>query len=284
MNNTIRTYYVVAGTLLAILLLSSCSELKSDLPSASNTGLNVHPSGWLTTASGEFHGKYVQANGFQISSCQKCHGSQYTGGTVGVSCVTCHYQSSPAENCTACHGTPSVNPAPPRNLKGDTLRSAAGVGAHQVHLLGGSKSLSLPCNACHVVPTTLLSTGHLDNSTGAEVRFDTQRLVGSGQSYTSATGTCANTYCHGNFPNGNATNTVVWTDVSGNGATCGTCHGDKNLSDPEDRARPKTISAGGTHPDKGAFGTTKCANCHGSVVDASLNIIDRSKHIDGRIN
>jgi predicted CxxxxCH...CXXCH cytochrome family protein len=283
MNKMTRTYCAIAGTLVFLLTLSSCSELKSDLPSASNSGLNVHPSGWLTTASGEFHGKYVQANGYQLSSCQKCHATQYTGGASGVSCVTCHYPSSSAENCTACHGTSGVNPAPPRDLAGDTMRTVRGVGAHQAHLTGGSFSLSLSCDACHVIPATLLSAGHLDNSIGAEVRFDPQGIVGTGQTYTPSAGTCASTYCHGNFPNGNSV-TVSWTDATSAAAACGTCHGDKNLTDPEDRARPKTVSAGGTHPNKGAFGTTSCANCHGSVVNASLVFVDKSKHIDGRIN
>jgi len=265
-------------------LLSSCADVKSDLPAASAGSLKIHPDAWLTKSSSDFHGNEVRRQGWSLSSCVTCHGAKLDGGTSGISCTKCHYASSTAENCTSCHGTAGINAAPPLDLSGASARTARGVGAHQVHLAGGTWSAKVQCNTCHVVPATVIASGHLDGVSGAEIQFDTLRFPGANQAYSSTNGTCANTYCHGNFPNGNTTNTVSWTDVTGAGAACGTCHGDKNLTDPEDRARPRTVSQGGTHPDKGAFGTTKCANCHGFVVDANLNFVDKSRHINGLIN
>lgn len=267
-----------------VVLVSSCSDLKSDLPAASTGALKVHSDGWLTKASSDFHGKEIKAQGWSLKGCAACHGSAFNGGTSGASCFKCHYASSAAENCMSCHGTSGVNAAPPVDLSGNTARTVRGVGAHQAHAVTGSFSAGVPCSSCHVVPATVVSAVHLDGVSGAEVRFDLVKFPGASQAYDATGGTCANTYCHGNFVNGNQVNTMSWTDVSGTGAVCGTCHGDKNLADPEDRARPKTISQGGTHPNKGAFGTTKCSNCHGNVVDANLNFVDKSKHVDGKIN
>jgi predicted CxxxxCH...CXXCH cytochrome family protein len=259
--------------------------LKTDLPVASTGALKVHPDGWLTKASTGFHGKEIQRQSWSLKGCIACHGASYNGGTSGVSCLTCHYTTSAAENCTACHGTSGVNAAPPFDLSGNTARTARGVGAHQVHLAGGTWSARVQCNACHVVPTTVIASGHLDGVAGAEVRLDTVTFRAVGQQYEFwSTGRCDNTYCHGNFTNGKGLISMLWTDVTGTSAACGTCHGDTTLADPEDRARPKTISQGGTHPNKGAFGTTKCSNCHGNVVDANLNFVDKSKHVDGQIN
>ena len=264
-------------------LLTSCSDLKSDLPQASTGALTVHPDGWATPATANFHGQAIRQVNWDLRECRTCHGNRYDGGTSNVSCLKCHTGAAGPEDCSTCHGS-SNNPAPPRGLSSDTARTVRGVGAHQIHLTGGTISSRVACNACHLVPTILASSGHVDNSISAEVRFDTATFAGANQSYNSVAGTCASSYCHGNFPNGNSANAVSWTDVSGNGAKCGTCHGDVAQSDPEDRARPKTVSQGGTHPDKGAFGTTKCANCHGFVVDANLNFVDKAKHINGQIN
>ncbi len=83
--------------------------------------------------------------------------------------------------------------------------------------------------------------------------------------------TCANTYCHGYFKNGNLENEPVWNDSTT--SQCGSCHGDG--SNP----LPKRQSEGGTHP-----GNSNCYQCHGGVVDENLNIIDPVKHIDGLLN
>ena len=283
-TRTTFSILLVVSLFSIVVLVSSCSELKSDLPGGTTGTLTVHPAGWLTKASSDFHGKEIRRQAFSLQGCVACHGAAYNGGTSGVSCLTCHYASSPAENCTSCHGASGVNAAPPTDISGNTARTSRGVGVHQAHVSAGSFSNGVPCSACHAVPSTVVNRAHLDGVAGAELVFDLMKFPGSGQTYDAGSGTCANTYCHGNFANGNGNSTMSWTDVSGNAARCGTCHGNAALTDPEDKARPKTVSQGGTHPDKGAFGTTKCANCHGYVVDANLNFVDKSKHVNGQID
>jgi predicted CxxxxCH...CXXCH cytochrome family protein len=92
--------------------------------------------------------------------------------------------------------------------------------------------------------------------------------------YDSALLQCSNTYCHGNFKNANPAFSPSWTDTTAAATACGTCHGDTSKPTLAERARP-----GGSHPV-----STNCVGCHGAVVDASLKIIDKAKHMNGKLN
>jgi predicted CxxxxCH...CXXCH cytochrome family protein len=99
-------------------------------------------------------------------------------------------------------------------------------------------------------------------------------------SYNHATGFCSNSYCHGSWvlPRASSSYAFIFTDsvMSGNNyqprwnngtgdAACGTCHGL-----PPAGHSAATLSA--------------CANCHTGVVNSSGSIIDKTKHINGKIN
>jgi predicted CxxxxCH...CXXCH cytochrome family protein len=109
--------------------------------------------------------------------------------------------------------------------------------------------------------------------------LSSKSTAGFTPSYSTATGTCSNIYCHGNFRNGNPTNVVVWNVFTSASAACGTCHGNPNRPTLAERALPKTPAEGGTHPN-----VLACASCHGDVVNANLQIISVTKHINGKIN
>lgn len=278
----------LSGVLLALVLafgLTGCSELKTDLPAPSTGELKVHPDGWTTPASVNFHGMEIRSQGWDMKRCQTCHGSRYDGGIAQTSCLTCHTKAGGPENCATCHGT--VNPAPPRDLSGNTARTARAVGAHQLHLLGGVISRNAACTECHAVPSSVSSPGHIDAAgvaTPADILFAGSYLPQPtpAPSYNPQTLKCSNTYCHGNFRNGNNF-APVWNDVSGTQAACGTCHGDVTKPTLAERALPKTTAQGGTHPVYN-FATTPCSRCHEEVVDASMKIINTNKHINGKIS
>jgi predicted CxxxxCH...CXXCH cytochrome family protein len=97
--------------------------------------------------------------------------------------------------------------------------------------------------------------------------------------YNAQTVTCSNNYCHGNFKNGNPTNAMVWNVYTAASTACGTCHGNPGKPTLAERALPKTPAEGGTHPN-----VLACASCHGDVVNASLQIIDVTKHVNGKLN
>jgi predicted CxxxxCH...CXXCH cytochrome family protein len=250
--------------------------------------IGVHREGIVDPVSDNFHGKYIKNNNWEMRTCQPCHGEKYAGGLVSPTCNDCHTYLGGPENCTTCHGGSTSN-APPKDLNGNTSTSERGVGAHQAHLQENSIGKMLRCTECHNVPGGVYTPGHIDSDNRAEVVMNNPlaNLLTNDPStseydpslplfepdplYNSSTLSCSNTYCHGNFKNGNLNNIVVWTDPAS--AECGTCHG--NATSP----LPKTNSEGGSHP-----GSTNCSICHSGVVDADLNIINPSKHIDGLLN
>ncbi len=64
--------------------LGDCSVCHTDGRTGENPHVaSPHPEGWKHD-----HGNYVEHNGY--TSCATCHGSDYRGGTSGVSCYQCH--------------------------------------------------------------------------------------------------------------------------------------------------------------------------------------------------
>jgi predicted CxxxxCH...CXXCH cytochrome family protein len=219
--------------------------------------------------------------------CQNCHGPDYSGGLVNESCLNCHVYTQGPENCTTCHGSLNSN-APPKDLEGNTSPSEPGVGTHQNHLRLNTFGKAVLCSECHNVPGSLFTPGHIDTDRPAEVVFNgavgitvtneptTSEYDASLPLYVPNPAlnyndlTCANTYCHGYFKNGNLDNQPVWNDPST--SQCGSCHGDG--SNPLPKRAPE-----GTHPSN-----ANCYQCHGGVVDENMNIINPAKHIDGLLN
>ncbi|MFZ4619408.1 MAG: CxxxxCH/CxxCH domain c-type cytochrome [Bacteroidota bacterium] len=258
----------------AVLLLSSCSTRKEE-KIITEPSISVHGVGFKDPASSNFHAKYIQSKNYDLQLCKSCHGADFSGGTTGQSCNTCHNKPNGPENCTTCHG--SVNAAPPKDLSGNVSTASRGVGAHQKHLIAGTFAAAVTCNECHKVPAKLSDAGHIDASANAEVKFDTTSVFyKANASYTSSNVSCANTYCHGNFNGGN-TQTMVWTNNTGTAAQCGTCHGNVNGATLKEKAFP--VSG-----HNAATVASNCGTCHAAVVDASLNFVDASRHINGQIN
>ncbi|NWF89240.1 MAG: hypothetical protein HXY50_07215 [Ignavibacteriaceae bacterium] len=250
--------------------------------------INVHKIGILTPTSPDFHGKFLAANNWNLPDCKQCHGSNYSGGSISSSCLTCHSQPAGPEACNTCHGDFS-NPsktAPPQDLSGNTSTTFKGVGAHDKHLNTNSLGKTIECETCHTVPNSLTSSGHLDGNLPAEVNFTGLAIFNAAgnANYSSSTITCANTYCHGNFEFNKsdallanqfaysadkmigANKSVVWNKVDGTEAVCGSCHGLPPIG----------------HTNFGGLNT--CVNCHMGVVNAQGQIINQQKHINGEKN
>ena len=244
------------------------------------------------------HTGYLYANLYPLDGCKTCHGSTYAGGNAQTSCMTsgCHVEPGGAarspEACNTCHGaftalsTVLTNSAPPTSVQGDTARTVRGVGAHAAHF-GGFLGKELKCQECHAVPATLTQAGHINTALPAEVVMNDTlaRLVtGDGTLHPAPAWngtTCGNTYCHGTWKLRKATSSYAfvynaadsvmvggafspsWTGGSAE-AACGTCHG----------LPPQGHSA--------AFGA--CSNCHSDVVNASMEIINPARHMNGKIN
>lgn len=284
MSNTMkRIFYLLA--IFCITVFFGCSDLQEDI-SSTPALFGPHGKGINTPGSSEFHGQLIKSVNYNLSSCQQCHAKNYSGGNASGSCYSCHTSAAGPEACNTCHGV-FANPnltAPPRDLSGNLSDTVRGVGAHDLHLFDAKLGKTLACVECHKIPSTLFANGHIDNTPNAEVTFGQLSSSGlSAPSYNISEISCSGTYCHGNFvsykdsstmkdvyiaPTMTGNNTkVIWNKVDGSQLVCGTsCH-----------SLPPTGHR--TYSSNSA-----CAICHGSVIDASLKIIDKTKHINGKVD
>jgi predicted CxxxxCH...CXXCH cytochrome family protein len=218
------------------------------------------------------------------STCGSCHGAPPPPPhPANTACATCHptmeigsltfrdpashingkvdvVDAGATGGCTSCHGSGN-SAAPPKDLSGDTLPTAAGVGAHTAHLATSTWRRTMPCSSCHVVPLTRDAPGHIDGDNKAELKFDTLNPAGA---YTQATSTCTNLYCHSNG-RGN-TGTVSWVTPGKLG--CTSCHTTNGVNMSGDHR---------LHINQGL----KCSQCHADVVNAAMTIINASLHVNG---
>ncbi|MEI7892112.1 MAG: CxxxxCH/CxxCH domain-containing protein [Myxococcales bacterium] len=163
-----------------------------------------------------------------------------------------------------CHGN-GKTPAPPIDLDGHTASSFPGVGAHLTHLSASDTHLAIPCESCHVVPTSLEVPGHLDHPRPATVTFGGLALAeGRVPTYDSPLGRCSNTYCHSGAPTWSSwSSTAVWTQPRSSIEACGSsCHG----SPP-----------GGKHPSSNA-----CERCH-ETAGPGQTIANKALHLNGKL-
>ena len=258
-----------------MIIYHGCSELKDDLVMSPELG--IHPAGWLTESSDHFHGKIIAYNKWSFENCKMCHGSNYRGGNSGKDCYKCHIRGP--EACNLCHGGPTTI-YPPKALNGDTAISFIGVGVHNMHLTMDSTiryAAKVECNECHIQITSFSDSNHIGNNPDgiAEIVFGTlaktQTTVIPNPTWNRTTKTCSEVYCHGDFKNGNMNTAPIWTDP--NSVVCGSCHGNPNNGNP----RPK-----GTHPT--GYNINDCYTCHGSVINQSGQIINKTLHVNGVIN
>ncbi|MFC2085784.1 cytochrome c3 family protein [Bacteroidota bacterium] len=247
-----------------------------------------HPENFKFPSQENFHGKTVaQVAHYDLSECQGCHGEDYAGNGFEVkNCLTCHTKPDGPEDCQTCHGSQATNAGPPRGLMRTTDTALPGIGAHQYHLADSTISTiyRLECSNCHITPETYDAPGHIDDfPPRAEVVFGPLATHDGRLNpvYDFGANTCGSTYCHGGFvyklsesenPRGYADSTIEgnnltmsWTEISQGPALCTSCHSIPPTGHIE--AEPN-----------------ECWRCHSAVVDADLNIIDPSLHVNGEPN
>ncbi len=289
-----KTLLLILISIFSFMFFFACSDVKENIPVVESNG--VHAEGIKNPNSLNFHGKLIQANNWDLKECQSCHAANYAGGIAEATCLTCHNEPSGPEACNTCHGDFS-NPdriAPPADLVGNTSTTAKGVGAHDVHLYTNSIGQVIGCFECHeraTVPAGQnFASAHI-NGLPAEMKFGNFANLNGGAEYDYDGLKCNNTYCHGNFEFKRSESTSqfaytdsvmvgnnyspIWNKVDGTQAACGTCHGQYDASN-----NLVSVAPVGHTP----FPLNSCANCHPGVVDASGNIIDKLKHINGEKN
>lgn len=260
-----------------MVLVYGCSEVKKDL--AVSPSPELHPSGWIDPSSADFHGAWFSGNDWNLNGCKSCHGGDYSGGTSGVSCNTCH--TGGPEACNTCHGN-NNHIYPPLALNGASQNTDRGVGSHVKHMITDSTkrfSKVVPCIECHLAVSSFSDPNHIikDRKNAAGVVFGTlANTVTEGitpnPQWDQNQQTCSSVYCHGMFKNGNNSAAPVFNDPSS--VVCGSCHGN-----------PTTGSAlpGGTHPSLYPS-ITQCWLCHGGVMNSNGTFKDRTRHVNGIVD
>jgi len=241
--------FLLAGLLaLSSSIVVACS---TDRP-APDAPTGEHPTGWADKASPDFHAKWIAANKFPLSRCQQCHGSDFGGGAVSVSCSqsgSCHTQGPPTA-CTTCHG---INGTP-----------RPGTGAHQAHIPY--------CDTCHQVPTSSEVEKHASQDVSTLIHFAGLAVTGGRTpTWDRTVGKCANTYCHGALSpqwtdpaqiqcnschDAPPANHARWSRLTGTTDSCTTCH--PGPKDPRHRNGQVDLLPG-----------LGCTTCHGSADHAN---------------
>ena len=248
---------------LILFFISDCSKLQKDLPiQPPASAVQAHQSDWLDSQATNFHGNYIRQHQWDLTSCQQCHGDDYAGGISESSCNTCHTKTP--EGCTTCHGgVDNTTGAPPKDLQGNKATTFKGVGAHTIHLAGGALSNGFGCKECHKKVENFNDANHIGSELlPAEIEWGELAKEDDAAPAWDGVQTCQNVYCHGEFKFGNKDNNPSWIKVDGTQASCGSCHG---------------LPPAAPHP-----AVAQCYFCHASVVNASLEIIDKDKHINGK--
>jgi predicted CxxxxCH...CXXCH cytochrome family protein len=220
----------------------------------------------------------------------------WSGGASQAACGTCHAIPPPdhkSARCGACHPRVANDAA---QIVDDSLhvdgkvslgddsgtcqachQDATLSGAHASHLQARHELRGpLGCADCHLVPATVTSAGHIDQPY-VQVFPPGWSGIGSSDgampSWDASTGTCRNTYCHGNgttLGSDGAPNLLrapAWTPGDG-AAVCGACHG----IPPVDSAHVGPIDLAG------------CARCHATTMNAQGGLIAGGTHLDGHID
>lgn len=247
----------------------------------------VHGAGWVAAA-GAIQPHGLAANFHDpawpdgIASCRGCHGQDLDGPTAATSCNACHAANGQAgwqTSCTFCHGDAgrtAFQAAPPVNTRGQTLATDRGVGTHQVHLFGGTISDGVACADCHE-GQPYADIAHVNGTVAVSPKIPgTTTAMGT---FDSAAGTCASTYCHGNFRNGKTANVPSWTAPGSQGA-CDRCHAPQTGADPSayTGAHQFHLSALGAGPT--------CSICHlpGYNISSSPPTVNEAAHVNGTVD
>lgn len=234
--------------LVVLVLVVGCSDPRVLSGPCTDCTVDVHAPGIQDLASDNFHGRVLARLDWGFPVCAGCHGSDFSGGTSGVSCLGCHRAGPTA--CTTCHGD------------GPTSR------AHPVHA-----GASVACGECHVVPTRWDDDGHLLHdgvaiASAARVTFGTRaaKTIAAADRHGAPSWdgqACSNVYCHGDASHAAGLATQPRWDAPVTGA-CTSCHGNPPPSHVRDdcaSCHPRSAP----HADGIVQLGTGCDGCHGSA-------------------
>ncbi len=217
--------------------------------------------------------------------CTQCHGTDYNGGSAGVSCnnngAGCHGKNPAGgtggnwQACNFCHGSATQN-NPAIGVGNEQTSASLAVGRHSVHLSASSTHVAFDCSRCHTVPPAsnvahaleyvpsldLGSAGHHGDVTflAAPTAFNATgsmawNVAGTQGNPVSARGNCTGA-CHSNGRGGPPAVSPYWAGGTWTAGSCGNCHA----------ASPNTKHHG-THVNGDV--NLACSSCHPGANEAT---------------
>jgi len=227
------------------------------------SGPNSHPDGWADPGQHGTIAKTAPDTRSGFSYCQKCHGEDFSGGFINVSCFTCHGVNAPH------------SPAPWRNgIR--THIATYGTNAQVCALChtNGANSTLKPNPFAEGTEPGCFNNTLCHDQRGHEAEWTGNAVYKLHGSYVDANGTskCENQYCHG----------ALLTGVTGSGPSCSTCHawpaysyspGTLNCSGCHDYPPSGTRypDTAGKHAKHTALDNVDCSSCHTGAGDGTAN-------------
>lgn len=255
--------------------------------------------------------------------CEHCHSitSYHRYDTAGQSsldhnnnsdCMVCHPHSlgfKDATACDSCHGAPPGTGT-------DSNAPANYAASHATHYdpLGGLPSsytatsnrstasyYVFDCGFCH----SNNNADHLANQDGTvDVKLPAGGTFTPGSysggdnltppgsvTFKNSSGTCSNTYCHGNYPGSGKNATPTWGNTTS--GACGTCHAASNNADATSKTgghekhadTDQTINGSPEAAYNRGYACTLCHNeIAGGTAPSSYTVNDASRHANGKVD
>lgn len=241
--------------------------------------------------------------------CQVCHTqTQGLGGIVrwrnAGNADSSHYQTPATQKCTSCHShaqgfrgsCDACHNSPPTTGKHSTHFGTGTASYGDTSLQSNAAAYSFNCGTCH--QGTHINTGDQSNNPHpVETLFAgiaIQDLKNPGPAYTASApavddpgkgwtfnysdGTCANTYCHGNYPGSGKITSLTFNTGT---APCSSCHEASNTTTPNSGSHAR-------HAGSSYYTNYNCSLCHKDLVagsgPSSYTLADKSKHVNGYVD
>jgi len=220
----------------------------------------------MQNSSASFHGAWAKNAGWDLSSCQPCHGSDYSGGGEKQSCYACH-ASYPHGSVWAEASGSSTHGAwlAGRSFKLDECKAC-----HGSTLQGGDgKQACTSCHAAYPHEPAFKFEKSAQQFHGVQLKalgYDLSDCSGChGADYMGGKANAGCYKCHASYPHDTdwtapeaATSHIAWLQGRGHDlAPCKSCHGGDYLGGTSGKSCTLCHSAVG--------GPENCTLCHGST-------------------
>ncbi|HOT96691.1 MAG TPA: hypothetical protein PLG50_00540 [bacterium] len=235
-------------------------------PCSSCHALYPHATGWMQSSSASFHGAWAKNAGWNLNSCQPCHGSDYSGGGNKQSCYTCHASYPHRDSWAEGSGSTSHGAwLAVRSFKLDECKAC-----HGATLQGGDGKQA--CTACHTAYPHETAFKYEKSSSqfhGVQLKSQGYNLSGCsgchGADFQGGIAKASCTKCHASYPHSadwthpaGAASHVAWLRKDEHDLTpCKSCHGADYLGG--------TSGKSCTLCHTGIGGPENCTLCHGSA-------------------